>query len=56
MNMMDLYKEKVRELKAQGYTIDDLDQIAEENFLPEEAVEGLYDAFVALEDEDEDDV
>lgn len=49
MNMNDIYREKAQELIDQGYTSDDMDQIAEENFMLEEDAEIIREYMEEIE-------
>lgn len=51
MNMNDIYREKAQELIDQGYTSEDMDQIAEENFMLEEDAEIIREYMEEIEEE-----
>lgn len=54
MNMHKIYMKKAKELIKNGYTSDDIEKIAEEEFLPEEVADELYECMVELEGDDDD--
>lgn len=49
MNMNEVYKEKAQELIDQGFTSDDMDRIAEENFMLEEDAEAIREYMEEIE-------
>lgn len=51
MNMNDIYREKAQELIDQGYTSDDMDQIAADNFMLEEDAEAIREYMEEIEEE-----
>lgn len=54
MNMNKIYMKKAKELIKEGYTSDDIEKIAEEEFLPEEVADALYECMVELKGDGED--
>ena len=50
MNMDEIYREKAQELIDQGYTSEDMDQIAEENFMLEEDAEAIREFMEEIEE------
>ena len=54
MNMHKIYMKKAKELIKEGYTSDDIEKIAEEEFLPEEVEDELYECMVELEGDEND--